>query len=401
MALKILHIVGGEYTNGASKGAHILHNALLDLGVNSHILNDVENFNPSLYKNTTNIKSTLIKKLLSKLFILIEKILKFLFLHRPRETFTISFFGHDITKTMEYKNADIIHIHWLSQGFLSLKSLSKIKKPVVWTMRDMWAFTGGSHYIMDFENYEKGKISKLIQNYKKKNYNINFNFVAVSDWLKVKAEKSFVLDKFKVSRIYNNIDVKNFKNISKEESKKSLNIETDKNIILYGANNPQSNRKGWNIFNKALEKIDKSKYFLLIFGNFWSQSALDKIGIEYKSLGFINDEKKLNLIYSCSDFFIASSIQDAWPKTFAEAMCCGKPVICFANTSISEIVDHKINGYVVENFDPSKLAEGIEWVAKGVKENIFQIDKTKKKILEFNSVEIAKKYVKFYNQISS
>ena len=82
-------------------------------------------------------------------------------------------------------------------------------------------------------------------------------------------------------------------------------------------------------------------------------------------------------------------------------MCCGKPVICFANTSISEIVDHKINGYVVKNFDPSKLAEGIEWVAKGVKENIFQIDKTKKRILEFNSVEIAKKYVKFYNQISS
>ena len=204
---------------------------------------------------------------------------------------------------MEYKNADIIHIHWLSQGFLSLKSLSKIKKPVVWTMRDMWAFTGGSHYIMDFENYEKDKNFKLIQNYKKKNYNINFNFVFVWDWLKVKAEKSFVLDEFKVSRIYNNIDVKNFKNISKEESKKLLSIETDKNIILYGANNPQSNRKGWNIFNKALEKIDKSKYFLLIFGNFWSQSALDKIGIEYKSLGYINDEKKLNLIYSCFRFF--------------------------------------------------------------------------------------------------
>ena len=103
MALKILHIVGGEYTNGASKGAHILHNALLDLGVNSHILNDVENDNPSLYNNTTNIKSKLIKKLLSRLFILIEKILKFYFFLDQEKLLLSVFFGMILQKPWSIK----------------------------------------------------------------------------------------------------------------------------------------------------------------------------------------------------------------------------------------------------------------------------------------------------------
>ena len=77
-----------------------------------------------------------------------------------------------------------------------------------------------------------------------------------------------------------------------------------------------------NIF-KCTQKIDKKKYFLLIFGNFWSQKYLDEIGLEYKSLGFINNKKILSTVYSCADIFVASSIEDAWPKTFAESMYCG------------------------------------------------------------------------------
>ena len=106
-------------------------------------------------KNIVFIQDNILRKILFKIFVLIEKFLKFLFLHTPRETFTIGLFGFDITKLNEFKKADIIHIHWLGQGFINIKSLSKINKPVVWTMRDMWAFTGGSHYTMDFQNMKK------------------------------------------------------------------------------------------------------------------------------------------------------------------------------------------------------------------------------------------------------
>ena len=46
------------------------------------------------------------------------------------------------------------------------------------------------------------------------------------------------------------------------------------------------------------------------------------------------------MTYACADMFVASSIQDAWPKTFAEAIYCGTPVICFDKTSLSEVVEH-------------------------------------------------------------
>ena len=176
--------------------------------------------------------------------------------------------------------------------------------------------------------------------------------------MKDKAKSSEVLKEFNVKRIYNNIDLNSFETIDKKNARLKLKINTSKKIILYGANNPQSKRKGWEIFVNSLKKIDKSKYFLLIFGNFWSKQTLDEIEIDYKSLGFINDKKILNYVYACADLFVASSIQDGWPKTFAEALYCNTPVVCFSNTSIAEIVDHKVNGYVVDNFDLAVLKMG-------------------------------------------
>ena len=168
---------------------------------------------------------------------------------------------------------------------------------------------------------------------------------------------------------------------------------------MYGAQNPQSKRKGWNIFIKTLKKLDNTKYFLLIFGNFWSQESLNKIGIEYKSLGFINDKKILNNIYSSADLFVAPSIQDAWPKTFAEAMYCGTPTICFNNTSIAEIVDHKINGYVVQEFNPTSLKEGIVWISKEIKKNNLMSINATNKISNFSSKIIAQKYIDLYKNL--
>lgn len=404
MKIKVLHVVGGPLAYGASKGANILHQALLELDIDSKLLNDspskiilkdMVNFD----KNIVFINDNFLKKLINKIFVLSEKITKLAYFNRPAETFTLGFFGFDITKVKEYKEAEIIHLHWLNQGFINLSSLSKINKPVIWTMRDMWTFTGGGHYSMGFEKYESGYLSKIMQNIKKKNYNKNFHFVAVSNWLKKKAENSYILKDYDIKKIDNNIDIKDFSLLAKNTARTKLNISTKKQIILYGAQNPQSKRKGWDIFVEALKKLDKSKYYLLIFGNFWSQKILDNMGFEYKILGYINDKTTLNAAYCAADIFVASSIEDAWPKTFAEAMYCGTPVVCFKNTSISEIVDHKINGYVVENFNPNQLKDGIDWLSDEVKKDNSKNIKARIKILDFDAKVIAKKYIDLYKSV--
>tara|TARA_Y100001935_G_C17273766_1_gene493471 strand:- start:8 stop:1216 length:1209 start_codon:yes stop_codon:yes gene_type:complete len=398
--IKVLHVVGGSSKNGAFKGAYILHKALLDLNIDSKVINDLEdkNTNQNLEKGIIYAYKSFFDELSFKVKIFIEKTIKTFFLPSPRETFTLSFFGLDVTKLEEYKNADIIHFHWLNQGFISLKSLSKINKPAVWTMRDMWVFTGGSHYSMDFERYENSYLSNFVKKFKKKVFKDNFQFIAVSNWIKDKAKNSIVLKNREVIKIDNNIEIKDFRVIDKAEARNFLGILTEKKVILYGAQNPQSKRKGWDVFVETLKILDKSNYYLLIFGNFWSQKILDDIGLEYKNLGYIDDQNKLNNIYSSSDIFVGSSLQDAWPKTFAEAMLCGTPVVCFNNTSISEVVDHKKNGYVVENIQPHELKNGIEWLATNNEDKKLS-NNARQKIFEFDSKKIAKKYIDLYMNI--
>ena len=170
---------------------------------------------------------------------------------------------------------------------------------------------------------------------------------------------------------------------------------------MYGAQNPQSKRKGWNIFIKTLAELDKSKYFLLIFGNFWSQKTLDDIGIEYKSVGFVNDNRLLNAIYCSGDCFVASSIQEAFGKTWAEAMACQTPIICFDKTPASEIIDHKVNGYIVKNFSSNELKDGIEWICEEIEKKNYQRNASRNKVMEFDSKFIAKKYIDLYKKILS
>ena len=227
--------------------------------------------------------------------------MKFIVLPSKRSTFTFGLIGHDISKLKEVKNADIIHIHWLKDGFISLKTISKINKPVVWTMRDMWPFTGGSHYTMEFEKYEKNRLSKKIQKIKKKFFK-KIYFVAMSEWLKTKAENSYVLNNIKIEKIFNNVDLNDFNEIPKEKAKSILKINTKKKIILLGSHNPQSLRKGWDIFLETLKILNKDKYFFDIW-QFWSLNQIKQLDIEFKSLGYIQNINKLNAAYSCSDLF--------------------------------------------------------------------------------------------------
>ena len=403
MKIKVLHLVGGSLSNGAAKGANILHEELQNIGVSSKLLTDdssIDNINSkNIYKeNVILIQKNLFDKILRQFFVYIQKILKSLFLHSPRETFTLSLFGFDITKRKEYEEADLLHIHWLSEGFIRLKSLSKVDKPIIWTMRDEWAYTGGAHYKSDFEKYEKGYASKLLKIYKKKIYKKNFQFVALSKWLKVKAEKSGTINKSQIIKIDNNIQLKDFILIDKDVAKSTLGLTTEKQIILYGAQNPQSERKGWKIFLETLKVLDKSKFFLLIFGKFWSHELLDKIGVNYKSLGFVTNKYILNALYSSGDIFVASSLQDAWPKTFAEAMYCATPAVCFDQTSISEIVEHKKNGFIVKKREAKALKEGIIWLLDETKKNNLIGLQAREKIKNYDPKIIAKKYLNLYKK---
>lgn len=411
--MRILHIIGGNLNFGASKGALILHKALLNEGVDSYILND--NKLPKEILNADTVKNYFLLKIFNFFFVFIEKIFKRILAKNFKTTFTMNFLGVDIKNIESFKKADIIHLHWLNQGFIDLNHLKSLNKPIVWTLRDMWAFTGGCHYSLGCKKFTNNcgschilnssnmiDISSKIQK-KKEEFilsNKKLYVTTISSWLADLALQSKLFGNLKILPMGNNVEINNFYPIGKNIAREMLNIKTKKKILIYGSQNPQDERKGWNILLDALKKIDKTKYFLVIFGNFWSSYELKKIGIEFKSFGYVNNENKLRKIYSSGDIYLAPAIEDGWPKSFGESMLCGTPVLSFKNTSIGEVITNNINGFTVKNFDSNEYKLAIDKVTNNIEQLKIVSENGRKLILNnFTPDKIAKKYVELYKEI--
>jgi len=407
--MKILHIVAGELTGGAARGAYWLHLALNELDIDSKVFTNSE-INLGDKSVITPLKS---KK--DRIFNLIrgqlDNVLTAFYPKRKRIIFSSGIFGVDFTRSKEFKEADIIHLHWINAGFVNIKHLSKIDKPIVWTIRDMWPMTGGCHYAMECEKFKTGcglcdqlksdrgyDLSSLVLKRKKKHYPENMKIVGISRWLSGEAKKSKLFNGFDVRTIANNIDTKEFFPIEKGTAKEILGIETAKKIILVGSTRLKDFYKGFNEYLKAIKTLDETKYFLCFFGNI-ETDIIDRLGFEYKSFGYLNDNISLRLAYSCAEVFVAPSLMDAFGKTLAEAMACNTPVVCFDATGPKDIVSHKIDGYKAKPFDSEDLAAGIEWILSAPNYEQLSANARNKVLREFDSRVVAKRYVELYESV--
>ena len=407
--MKILHIVAGDLNGGAARGAYWLHSGLKELNIDSKIFtnskitlgdNSVVTINNSKKRKAINI----IRGQLDNLFPLFYR-------KRKKIIFSSSFFGVDFTKTNEYKEADIVHLHWINGSFVNIKHLGKIEKSIVWTMRDMWPMTGGCHYAMECDKYKTGcgnceqlnshssyDLSKFILNRKKKYLPKDMKIVGISHWLSDEAKKSELFKDYDVRTISNNIDSKEFFPVDKDIARKILGIKSSKKIILVGSTSLQDFYKGFSKYLEAIMQLDKEKYFLCFFGNV-DKNVVSDLGFEYKCFGYLNDNVSLRLVYSCANVFVAPSLMDAFGKTIAESMGCGTPVVCFDATGPKDIVSHKVDGYKAESFKSDDLSSGIEWILNNKNyEELCQ--KARNKVVgEFDSVVVAKKYIDLYEEI--
>ena len=138
---------------------------------------------------------------------------RFLFFIREKSKavrflFSIANVGEDIHKRKDVKQADIVHFHWINEGFISIAGIRKIfkkqKSPVVWTLHDMWSFTGGCHHSGDCDRFKQScgecpflkhpsahDLSyRILQKKKKAFAQANLTVVTCSQWLGGKARES-------------------------------------------------------------------------------------------------------------------------------------------------------------------------------------------------------------------
>lgn len=384
-----------------------MHNELLASGFDSRMLIQRA---PAL-PGVTALENTVSGRWHQTYLRVLERLPLYLYPNRSRPVlFSVGWVGNNLPKHPLVRRVDIIHMHWVNAGMLSVHSIPGFRQPVVWTVRDMWPLTGGCHYSLGCEKYQEGcgacprlgsrrhkDLSKIMFEAKRARFG-SIHPVAISHWLKESMERSPIFAGHDVKVIHNGIDTREYYPVEKESARTALGIPGDRKVVLVGSQFVLQPFKGFDFFLEALRDLDPEQYRVVVFGNADnSKLAIDKNRTHM--LGFLPDRDQMRLAYSAADVFVAPSVQEAFGKTLVESMACGTPVVCFDLAGPKDIVTHLVDGYRAKPLDPTDLAQGIQWAADPAKAKGLSDNARSAAVGKFDIRDITRSYVRMYEEL--
>lgn len=418
--MRVLIVNTSENTGGAAVASHRLMEALNNNGIKAKML--------VCDKQSDCITvADMRSKLLRQWYFVWERWCIFFRLHFSKEhlwDIDTASAGFDITKLPEFKEADIIHLAWINQGMLSLKSIRKIiesGKPVVWTMHDLWCATGICHYARDCKNFishcgncallpgggSDNDLSAKVWKRKKKLYSFaNIYFVSCSKWLENEAKNSGLFVGKYITNIPNPIDIHVFCPSNRQEARHNIGLPIDKKLILFVSQDVSKERKGMSYFVNAInELVDshpevKENTCVVVLGGH-SDEVTDKIPLPSYSLGYVSDSKRIVDVYNAVDIYVSPSLEDNLPNTIMEAMACGVPCVGFDTGGIPEMIDHKDNGYVAEYRNAADMSKGIYWILRESDYSELSKACVQKVIKNYSEHAVSKRYIEVYQKVKS
>lgn len=405
--MNILFINTNDKTGGAARAQYRIFNGLKNQGIN------VEMYVLSKKSNTVNIQN--LSKYSKFKRILVNRLINILIniFYKKKSIFSLNLTpSRDLIKKINAHKADIVHLNWINAEFLSIKDISKIKKPIIWTLHDMWAFTGGCHYSAECVNYKNhchkcpilsSSHTKDISYYlfeQKINKFKNIECVITpSKWLANEAKSSKIFNNTLVKVIGNGIDELFYNKRDQLESRKKLNINSIKKTILFGAMGAKSDyRKGYDLLINALNYV-KCDCDIIIFGTEHIKTYEDEKGRKIYELGKIDSENKLISIYNSADVMVVPSRQDNLPNIVLEAMMCQLPVVGFEIGGLTDMIIHKINGYLAKPYAASDLASGIDWTIKNNSKRVLSRKSREWVVQNYNIRKIVLEHIKLYEGV--
>ncbi|MCF3648739.1 glycosyltransferase family 4 protein [Synoicihabitans lomoniglobus] len=369
--MRILHLSAYDELGGAAKAAFRLHCALVDAGEESLMLvrqkdsNRADVMGPNGWLQRVATKSQ-------------RRAERLLVLPRAVEEFSVGSLADGLVKRVRALRPDVVHVHWVSHGFLRLETLAELDVPIVWTMHDMWAFTGGCHYAGDCERYRVGCGScpiletksesdasrKGVERRRKMGDLSKIRYVAPSQWIAQCASQSAVLTGADVRVIPNTVGVREFSSVDKLQARRRLRLPEEGRLVLAGAMAIESgDRKGAEDLQQALRLLARMTFKegvpqVVIFGT-PNRRRLQRNGLTVHELGYVKGERAMSDLYAAADVFTAPSKQDNLPNTVMEAMAAGTPVVACRVGGIPDMIDDEVNGLLVAPGDVTGLAEAV------------------------------------------
>ncbi|PAF46694.1 hypothetical protein BKH46_06935 [Helicobacter sp. 12S02634-8] len=431
--MKILHLVTQD-SGGAGRAALRLHLALQKLAdTDKHAR--TENTKPTepieslmLVQNKSSDLTSIIRVAKTKTQKLFEKLRPALcalplslYPKRHQDIFSVDFIhNRHLIKTINAHKPDIVHLHWINGGFLSVKDLCKIQAPLIWSLHDANPYTGGCHYVapscIGVEN-QCGKCPLLNSNFpfdlsywnfamKQKAYKkLNLTINGLSSWIAQCAKESALFKDKHIINLPNPIDTTLYAPLDKHTARTLLRLDNPKKIIAFGAIQATSiKRKGYTELKEALKLLkNKQSLKLLVFGSSGNEMGVcENIeGIETHYLGHLYDDLSLKLVYNAADVVVIPSLAESFGQVASESLACSTPVVCFNIGGLKDIVEHKKTGYLATPFDPCELAQGIEWILDLSPQDYQALaQNSRQKVLtSFEAKKVSLQYLESYKEI--
>ena len=409
--MKVLIVNASDVQGGAARAAYRLHKSLLEQNIDSQMLvQDKESDALTIVGPVTKIQ-----RAIGKMRPTLDELPVSFYKNRIKTLFSPSCLPFsNIIKKINEINPDIVHLHWICGGMIKIEDIARIKAPIVWSLHDMWAFTGGCHYDNECGAYTNScgscqilgsdkeyDLSRKVFNRKKKTFSKikDMTIVGLSKWLNNCSSNSTLLHDKRHINLPNPIDTNIFKPFDQEKARELWNFPKDKKLVLFGAMSTTSDpRKGFNELSDALSNLKNKDIEFIVLG---SSEPEDSQKFEFKIhyLGHLYDDISLETLYSAVDMIIVPSLQENLSNAIMESLACGTPVVGFDIGGNADMIEHKKTGYLAKAFDTKDLSNGIEWVLNS--ENYEELcQNAREKVLrEFDSKVISQRYIELYRDI--
>lgn len=361
---------------GAARAAHRLLMGLLGIGLESQMLVQTRADDHSFILGP----ATKFQKAYALIRPHLDALPLRLYPKRRKFLFSPAVLPDKILSPMLVLDPDIIHLHWVAGGFLRIESLRRFRKPIVWTLHDMWAFTGGCHYSGACTRYREScgmcqalgsnrqpDLSCWILKRKQRAWSdLNLTIVTPSSWLRDCVESSSLFRDVRVEWIPNGIDLERFRPLPSKVCRELLSMPEEKRLIAVGAMSALSDeRKGFQFLAPALRELASrglsKRAEVVVFGASEPSTPPD-FGMKTHYLGHLHDDVSLALVYAACDVFVAPSTQDNLPNTVMESMACGTPCVAFDIGGMPDMIEHRVTGYLAQPYKVDDLAKGISWI---------------------------------------
>lgn len=327
-------------------------------------------------------------------------------------------FGMDITQRQEFKEADIIHLHWINQGMLSLKDMAKIfrsGKKIVWTMHDMWPFTGVCHQSGACTGWQEGcgncpllqrpgnrDISARTFARKAKVYaGAPLTLVGCSRWLAGLARQSSLLGTKKIVDIPNAIDTVFFCPGDKEKARISLGIPQDRKVLLFTAYKVTDPNKGIDYLRKALAILKNrnprlAEQIVLVAVGREAEALTGTIPVDLMPCGYVSSPETMRDYYRAADVLMMPTLMDNLPNTIVEAMACGTPCVAHEIGGIPQMIDSGKDGFLVRFKDTEDLALRMEETLSSPRYAEMSAAARRKAAETYAEDRVAEQYIRLY-----